>query len=226
MHQNSLNHSFYTFILHFFRKKKWKFFFSDHDKKILDFTGGYGVLNHGHNHPRIIKARIDFQNQNRMEIHKNYLSQYTAALSSNIANLLPSDLNKVYLPNSGAEANEGAIKLAYKLELKCGKKDLNDSKFLNEFPGEHYKILSSIVKITNAKKIVEIGTYTGLGTLSIKEGLSSPGKIITYDIINWNQLGLESHFTEEDFKDGSIEQILGDLSDDNFFEQNFGVQCD
>ena len=119
-----------------------------------------------------------------------------------------------------------AIKLAYKLELKCGKKDLNDSKFLNEFPGEHYKILSSIVKITNAKKIVEIGTYTGLGTLSIKEGLSSPGKIITYDIINWNQLGLESHFTEEDFKDGSIEQILGDLSDDNFFEQNLNILND
>lgn len=83
-------------------------------KKILDFTGGYGVLNHGHNHPKIIKRRIDFQKNNRMEVHKNFLSQYTAALSSNIANLLPGDLNKVYLPNSGAEANEGAIKLAFK----------------------------------------------------------------------------------------------------------------
>tara|TARA_B110000027_G_C16106093_1_gene295362 strand:+ start:123 stop:1538 length:1416 start_codon:yes stop_codon:yes gene_type:complete len=82
--------------------------------KILDFSGGYGVLTHGHNHPRIIEARLNFQNQNKMEIHKNYLSQYTAALSSNIANLLPGDLNKVYLPNSGAEANEGAIKIAYK----------------------------------------------------------------------------------------------------------------
>ncbi len=82
--------------------------------KILDFSGGYGVLTHGHNHPRILEARINFQKLNHMEVHKNYLSQYTAALSSNIANLLPGDLNKVYLPNSGAEANEGAIKLAYK----------------------------------------------------------------------------------------------------------------
>lgn len=91
-----------------------KWIYTQTGKKILDFTGGFGVLNHGHNHPRIIEARIKFQKKNRMEIHKNYLSQYTAALSANIANLLPKDLNKVYLPNSGAEANEGAIKLAYK----------------------------------------------------------------------------------------------------------------
>ena len=30
-------------------------------KKILDLTGGYGVLSHGHNNSRIIKARIKFQ---------------------------------------------------------------------------------------------------------------------------------------------------------------------
>lgn len=113
-----------------------------------------------------------------------------------------------------------AIKMAHKLELKCGRKDLGDSKFLNEFPGEHYKILSSIVKITNAKEVVEIGTYTGLGTLSIKEGLNSQGKVTTYDIIGWNNLDLESHFTKEDFEDGSIKQILGNLSEDSFFEKN------
>ena len=113
-----------------------------------------------------------------------------------------------------------AIKIAYKLELKCGKKNLSDSKFLNEFPGEHYKILSSIVKVTNAKNIVEIGTYTGLGTLSIKESLNSNGKITTYDLIGWDELGFESHFIDEDFKDGSIKQILGDLSENHFFDKN------
>lgn len=88
--------------------------YTNNGKKILDYTGGYGVLNHGHNHPKILKTRINFQENNRMEVHKNYLSQYLAALSHNIASLLPQDLNKIYLPNSGAEANEGAIKLAYK----------------------------------------------------------------------------------------------------------------
>ena len=113
-----------------------------------------------------------------------------------------------------------AIKIAHKLELKCGKRNLSDSKFLNEFPGEHYKILSSIVNVANAKEVVEIGTYTGLGTLSIKEGFNSHGKITTYDLIGWNKLGFESHFTDEDFKDGSIKQILGDLSENNFFDKN------
>jgi putrescine aminotransferase len=83
-------------------------------RRILDFTGGVGVLNHGHNHPRILRARERFQRARRMEVHKNYLSPYVAALSHNLATLLPGDLDVSYFPNSGAEAVEGAVKLAYK----------------------------------------------------------------------------------------------------------------
>lgn len=83
-------------------------------RDILDFTGGIGVLNHGHNHPRILAARRRFQERLHMEVHKNYLSPYLAALSHNIAQLLPGDLEIAYFPNSGAEAVEGALKLAYK----------------------------------------------------------------------------------------------------------------
>lgn len=116
-----------------------------------------------------------------------------------------------------------SIKKAHELNLKCGKTNLYDSKFLNEFPGEHYKILSAIVDVINAKEVVEIGTYTGLGTLSIKEGLGFTGKVTTYDLISWKELGLESHFKDEDFQDGTIKQILGDLSNDNFFQQNMEI---
>lgn len=83
-------------------------------REILDFTGGIGVLHHGHNHPRIIEARRLYQERGRMEVHKNYFSPYLAALSHNIAQLLPEDLDLCYFPNSGAEAVEGALKLAYK----------------------------------------------------------------------------------------------------------------
>jgi putrescine aminotransferase len=83
-------------------------------KKVLDFTGGIGVLNHGHNHPRILAARREYQEQRRPEVYKNYLSQYIAGLSHNIAQLLPEDLDISYFCNSGAEAVEGAVKLAYK----------------------------------------------------------------------------------------------------------------
>lgn len=93
---------------------KGLYIYTSNGKKILDFTGGFGVLNHGHNHDRIINARIEFQKKNKVEVHKNYLCPYLAALSHNIAQILPGNLNISYLPNSGAEANEGAIKLAYK----------------------------------------------------------------------------------------------------------------
>ncbi len=93
---------------------KGSYIFTKKGKKILDFTGGFGVLNHGHNNERIIKARTDFQKKNKVEVHKNFLCPYLAALSHNISQILPKNLNVSYLPNSGAEANEGAIKLAYK----------------------------------------------------------------------------------------------------------------
>ena len=93
---------------------KGSYIYTKKGKKILDFTGGFGVLNHGHNHERILNARINFQKKNKVEVHKNFLCPYLAALSHNISKILPGNLNVSYLPNSGAEANEGAIKLAYK----------------------------------------------------------------------------------------------------------------
>lgn len=83
-------------------------------RRILDLTGGIGVLNHGHNHPRILKARKDFSEKKTMEIYKSYFSPYVAALGANIAEMLPKGLDYSYFPNSGAEAVEGALKLAYK----------------------------------------------------------------------------------------------------------------
>lgn len=83
-------------------------------ERILDMTGAVGVLNHGHNHPRILAARRRFAERGRMEVHKAFLSPYVAALSHNIAELLPGDLAISYFPNSGAEANEGAVKMAHK----------------------------------------------------------------------------------------------------------------
>ena len=95
--------------------------FTNKNKKILDFTGGIGVLNHGHNHPKILKTREWFLKNKKMEVHKNFFSPYVAVLSHNIAQLLPKDLNISYFSNSGSDANEGALKLAYKYHE--GKRD-------------------------------------------------------------------------------------------------------
>ena len=88
--------------------------FTSNNKIIKDFTGGTGVLNHGHNHPKILKARINFQKQKKMEIHKQYFSKHVAGLAYNLSSILPGDLSMPFFCNSGAEANDGALKLAYK----------------------------------------------------------------------------------------------------------------
>ena len=93
---------------------KGQYIFLKDGKKVSDFTAGIGVLNHGHNHPRIIAIRNEFQKKDLMEVHKNFLSPYLAALADMIASIMPEKLNKSYFCNSGAESVEGAIKLAYK----------------------------------------------------------------------------------------------------------------
>ena len=57
-------------------KAEKNFIYTKSGKKIYDFTGGIGVLNHGHNNERILKAREWFQKNRLMEVHKNYFSPY------------------------------------------------------------------------------------------------------------------------------------------------------
>jgi putrescine aminotransferase len=157
------------------------------DREILDFTGGIGVLNHGHNHPRILEARKKFQANNRMEVHKNFLSPYIAALSHNIAQLFPEDLNISFFCNSGAEAVEGAVKLAYKYH--DGKRNY----ILHSDISFHGKLLGS-AGLTGSSElnfkfptIPNIGSFTYGSIDSVKEQIdkyrSSSGESDIYAII-------------------------------------------
>jgi|TARA_B100000959_G_scaffold270647_1_gene317800 predicted O-methyltransferase YrrM len=114
-----------------------------------------------------------------------------------------------------------SAKIASNLELSCGKEDLPDSHFLNVFPGEHYRLLNAIVQVSGAKKIVEIGTYTGMGSLALKAGFNDVN-VTTFDIFEWNKLGLPSHFDKSDFSD-NLKQIIGDLSETSVFEKHLKI---
>lgn len=76
----------------------------------LDFLGGYGSLNLGHNHPEILAA-IEAVKElpNLLQAVPNPLS---GALARNLALVTPGELQYSFFGNSGAEAVEGALKLA------------------------------------------------------------------------------------------------------------------
>ncbi len=93
-------------------KAEGMYLYSECGRKILDFSGGMSVLNHGHNHPRILEARRRFNENKHLEICKAFISQYQSVLARNLAEIFPGDLNYSFFCNSGAEANEGALKMA------------------------------------------------------------------------------------------------------------------
>jgi len=79
----------------------------------LDFTAGIAVCSTGHSHPEVVRAITD---QASRLIHMSgtdfYYSQQIR-LAEEIASLVPIEGPvKVFFANSGAEANEAAIKLA------------------------------------------------------------------------------------------------------------------
>lgn len=82
--------------------------------EVLDMTSGISVLNLGHNHPRIMRARKKWADQDRLEVWKFIPSPHQSVLAKNLATLMPGDVDISFFCNSGAEANEGALKLASK----------------------------------------------------------------------------------------------------------------
>lgn len=88
------------------------YYIDQNGRKILDFFGGFGSLAFGHNHPRILAARKQFQDEKRHEIAIAFMSQYAATLAHNIAQCSPGNLDMVFLGSSGSEAMEAAIKVA------------------------------------------------------------------------------------------------------------------
>lgn len=80
-------------------------------KEYLDFFPGWGVSTFGHCHPKVVKA-IRNQVNKLIHISNNYYHLPQGRLAKKI--IQHSFDGKVFFANSGAEANEAAIKLARK----------------------------------------------------------------------------------------------------------------
>jgi len=76
----------------------------------LDFLGAYGALNLGHNHPKVLAA-LD-RTKGLPNLLQASLGTLAGALAKNLAAVTPGGLRRSFFCNSGAEAVEGALKLA------------------------------------------------------------------------------------------------------------------
>jgi len=80
-------------------------------QRYLDCLGGPGVFTMGHRHPRVteaVKAQID-----RIPLSSHLLlNPLTGELAERLAQIAPGDLQCTFFCNSGAEAVEGALKVA------------------------------------------------------------------------------------------------------------------
>ena len=88
-------------------------FYDTSGKEYIDLIGGISVANIGHRHPKVIAA---IQEQLEAYLHIMVYGEFVEAPQVQYAKLLtdnlPASLNTVYFTNSGAEAVEGAMKLA------------------------------------------------------------------------------------------------------------------
>ncbi|MBC7686734.1 MAG: aspartate aminotransferase family protein [Aquabacterium sp.] len=92
-------------------KAKGSYVWDDHDQKYLDLYGGHAVISIGHTHPHYVKRLQD-------QLHK--VGFYSNSIKIPLQVELAEKLGKVsgktdyqlFLCNSGAEANENALKLA------------------------------------------------------------------------------------------------------------------
>ena len=80
-------------------------------KEYLDFTAGWAVANLGHNHPAVTEA-IQRQAATLLQMSNQFYTLPQLELAEALVE--SSAMDRVFFANSGAEANEGAVKLARK----------------------------------------------------------------------------------------------------------------
>lgn len=144
--------------------------FDDNGNKYLDLYGGHAVISVGHSHPVYIKKISD--QLNKLGFYSNsVINTLQSDLASELGRQSGYDDYSLFLINSGAEANENALKLA---SFHTGRKKVLS--FKKSFHGR----TSAAVRVTDNPKIqapVNEGmdvTFLNINDInSVKAALSS-----------------------------------------------------
>ncbi len=85
--------------------------YDSHDTEYLDLYGGHAVISVGHCHPLLVKA-IQEQSARLMFYSNSVINPLQKRLAEKLGKVSGYDDYSLFLVNSGAEANENALKLA------------------------------------------------------------------------------------------------------------------
>lgn len=114
----------------------------------LDFTSGIGVTNTGHSHPKVVKA---IQDQAAKLLHGQaniVFSRPLLELVEKLQTVVPEPLDSFFFSNSGAEAVEGAVKLA---RQATGRRNII------VFQGSFHGRTNQTMAMTTSKTVYRVG---------------------------------------------------------------------
>jgi acetylornithine/N-succinyldiaminopimelate aminotransferase len=96
-----------------FVKAKGLYMYDAEGKKYMDLIAGIGVSNVGHCHEDVVKAvKKQAETYMHLMVYGEFVQSPQVDFAAALASVLPATLNCTYFVNSGAEAVEGAMKLA------------------------------------------------------------------------------------------------------------------
>ncbi len=82
-------------------------------KEYIDLIAGFSVANIGHSHSKVISSvQLQVEKYMHLIVYGEFIEAPQVAYAKLLTDHLPATLNSVYFTNSGAEATEGAMKLA------------------------------------------------------------------------------------------------------------------
>ena len=110
------------------RKAEGAILYDTTGKEYIDLIGGISVANVGHRHPKVIQAiKEQLEAYLHVMVYGEFVETPQVQYAKLLTDQLPSSLNSVYFTNSGAEATEGAMKLAKRFTERPGLIAFNNS---------------------------------------------------------------------------------------------------
>lgn len=89
-------------------------------KEILDLISSWWTCTHGHSHPKINAALAAQASQFEHVMFAGFTHRPAVDLAEAVANLLPSDLKRVFFSDDGSTSVEVALKIAYQYWINVG----------------------------------------------------------------------------------------------------------